>query len=291
MDVKMKFLILFTLLLGSQAWAGWSVSQYNIRNFNKDPGAGETDLVQLGTNLKAFKSDVMSFVEVVNADAFKTLIQTNLPGYQMQISNCGGFGKQKLAVVYNPKVFTFISSAEDLNFTGSAGKCGSLRPALLVTLEHTATKKAYVFAALHLKAGGAEAAMRTRWTQYQLLAKLSAVYANQNLIMMGDLNTTGYTIHDADFDSFQSLLSVSKMTTASENLHCTSYWEGTLGNGLHQSSILDHIVVRNSMASEIADVQVGAHCAKLNCQEATPEDLGIDYQKVSDHCPIQVTFK
>lgn len=287
----MKIILLFSLLLGSQAWAGWSVSQYNIRNFNKDPGAGETDLVQLGKNLKSFKSDVMSFVEVVNADAFRTLIQTNLPGYQVQISNCGGFGKQKLAVAYNPKVFKFISSAEDLNFSGSTGKCASLRPAFLVTLEHVATKKAYVFAALHLKAGGAEAAMRTRWTQYQLLAKLATVYSNQNLIMLGDLNTTGYNIKDADFDSFQSLLSVSKMTTASQNLHCTSYWEGTLGNGLHQSSILDHIVVKNSMAKEVVNVQVGAHCAKLNCADATPEDLGIDYQHVSDHCPIQVTFK
>lgn len=287
----MKAFLFLSLLLGSQAWAGWSVSQYNIRNFNKDPGAGATDLVQLGKNIKSFKSDVMSFVEVVNADAFKTLIQTNLPGYQMQVSNCGGFGKQKLAVVYNPKVFNFVSSAEDLNFSGTGNKCGSLRPALIVTLEHVATKKLYVFAALHLKAGGAEAAMRTRWTQYQLLAKLSAVYANQNLILMGDLNTTGYNIKDADYDSFQNLLATTKMTTASQNLHCTSYWEGTLGNGLHQSSILDHIVIKNTMTKDVANVVVGAHCAKLNCADATPADLGIDYLNVSDHCPIQVTFK
>jgi hypothetical protein len=291
MDVKMKAFLFISLLLGSQAWAGWSVSHYNIRNFNKDPGAGATDLVQLGKNIKAFKSDVMEFVEVVNEAAFKTLIQTNLPGYQPLISTCGGFGKQKLAIAYNSKVFNFISSAEDMNFSGTGSKCGSLRPAFIVTLEHIATKKAYVFAALHLKAGGAESAMRTRWAQYQLLAKLSQVYANQNLILLGDLNTTGYNIKDADYDNFQSFLAVSKMTTASQNLHCTSYWEGTLGNGLHQSSILDHVVVKNSMTRDIASVEVGAHCAKLNCVDATPADLGTDYLSVSDHCPIQVTFK
>lgn len=287
----MKTLLLISMLLTSQAWAGWSVSQYNIRNFNKDPGAGETNLAQLGQNLKAFKSDVMSFVEVVNTNAFNTVIQTNLPGYVSQISSCGGFGKQKLAVVFNPKVFKFISSAEDMTFSGSTNKCASLRPALIVTLEHIATKKAYVFAALHLKAGGAENAMRTRWSQYQLLARLATVYANQNLILLGDLNTTGYNIKDADYDNFQSLLAVSKMTTTSQNLHCTSYWEGTLGNGLHQSSILDHIIVKNTMAKDVTGVEVGAHCAKLNCVDATPADLGVDYQSVSDHCPIQVTFK
>ncbi len=286
----MKFIALL-LLLGSHAWAGWNVTHYNIRNFNKDPGAGATDLGQLGKNLKEFKSDVMGFVEVVNTAAFTSLINTNLPGYQTITSDCGGFGRQKLAIVFNPKTFKFISSAEDLKFSSSDNKCGSLRPALIVTLQEVATKKNYVFAALHLKAGGAESAMRQRWTQYQLLAQLAKKFSSQNLILMGDLNTTGYNLKDADYDQFSSFLAVSKYKTMSENLGCTSYWTGILGNGLHQSSILDHIVVKESMTKDVEDIQLGAHCAKLDCRDATPEDLGIDYQSVSDHCPIQVSFK
>ena len=142
-----------------------------------------------------------------------------------------------------------------------------------------------------MASSGEESAMRQRWAQYKLLASLAQKYAAKNLVILGDLNTTGYNIRDADYDHFQSFLSVSKLVTASQNLACTSYWEGTLGNGLHQSSILDHIVLKNDMAKEVANVAVGAHCAKLDCRDATPAELGIDYASVSDHCPIQVTFK
>lgn len=287
----MKIFLWCSLFLSSQVFAGWTTSHYNIRNFNKDPDAGATNLVQLGKTIKAFKSDVMGFVEVINIPAFKTLIQTNLPGYQIVPSNCGGFGQQKLAFVYNTKTFKFVNGAEDLSFSSADGKCGNLRPALVVTLEHIATRQQYIFVNLHLKAGGEESALRQRWAQYKLLANLAKKFASQNLIIMGDINTTGYNLKDADYDQFQSFLSVSKLTTSSQNLACTSYWKGTLGNGLHQSSILDHIIVKNSMVGQVAGVQVGAHCAKLDCRDATPTDLGIDYQSVSDHCPIQLTFK
>lgn len=287
----MKIFVLLSLLLSAQVWAGWSVSSYNIRNFNKDPGAGATDVVELGSIIKTFKSDVMGFIEVVNLPAFQTLIKTNLPGYVLSNTTCGGFGKQKLAIVHNPKVFKFISAAEDLTFSSSTNACGSLRPGLLVTLQHIATKKTYVFAAMHLKAGGAESAMQQRWVQYETLTKLTKQYSAQNLVILGDLNTTGYNLRDIDFEHFDNFLTASKMHTMSENLGCTSYWSGPLNTGLHQASILDHIVLKQNMVDEVADVYLGSHCAKMDCKDSTPEDLGVSYESVSDHCPIQVTFK
>ena len=287
----MKMFLLLSFLLTTQAFAGWSISHYNIRNFNKDPDAGPTNIAQLSKNIRAAKSDVMSFNEVVNVPAFEQLLKIALPGYFIAVSSCGGFGQQKIAIAFNPKVFKFISYAEDLTFSSGGTTCGDLRPGLFLNLQHLSNGKMYTFAGFHLKAGGEEAAMRKRWTQYKLLAQLAQKYASKNLVIMGDLNTTGYNIKDADYDQFQSFLSVSKFATASQNLACTSYWEGTLGNGLHQSSILDHIVLKNDMAREVANVSVGAHCAKLDCRDATPADLGIDYASVSDHCPIQVTFK
>lgn len=287
----MKIFFVLSLIFSTQVWAGWTVATYNIRNFDRDHGAGGTNLEQLGRNIREYKSDVMTFIEVVNVQAFETLIKRNLPGYKVAISSCGGFGKQKLAVAFNPNVFRYITHAEDLSFTGSNGSCGSLRPGLLVNLVHTSTNRSYIFGAFHLKAGGSEDAMRRRWAQYQLLANLARVYAGKNFIITGDLNTTGYNIKDADYDKFQTFLSVSRLLTTSQNLGCTSYWSGTLGNGLHQSSILDHIVVENRIGREVTNVSVGAHCAKLDCRDAYPHDLGIDYQNVSDHCPIQVSFK
>jgi len=292
MDVFMKILALLSFLLGSQVWAGWSVSTYNIRNFDHDHEAGETNLRELGKNLKAFQSDVMAFVEVVNVNAFEQVVKENLPGYLSLVSSCGGFGKQKLAITFNPKIFSFVSSAEDMTFSGSTGsKCGSLRPVFLVTLQHKKSKEFYVFAAIHLKAGGADTAMQQRWGQYEKLEKLAASYSSKNLIMLGDFNTTGYNLKNEDYEHFDKFLEKATLKTTSENLACTSYWTGTLGTGQHQSSILDHIVLDKNLSDSVQDVVLGSHCAQMKCKDATPEELGVSYQTVSDHCPIQVTFK
>jgi endonuclease/exonuclease/phosphatase family metal-dependent hydrolase len=134
---------------------------------------------------------------------------------------------------------------------------------------------------------------QTQWqqSQYELLTKLSKQFKSEKLVMLGDFNTTGYNIKDEDFTQFEKFLTSSSLKTTSENLGCTSYWEGTLGNGRHQSSILDHIVLNDEMHASIKDIKLGSHCAKLDCKDATPEELGLSYQSVSDHCPLQVTFK
>jgi len=141
MDVFMKIIILLSLLLASEAWASWSASSYNIRNFDRDSSEGRTNLTELGKTIKAFKSDVMTFVEVVNLKAFKELVQVNLPEHVIVSSTCGGSGKQKLAIVYNPKVFDFIEQRKDMTFSGATAGCGSLRSVLLVTLKLKAQRK------------------------------------------------------------------------------------------------------------------------------------------------------
>ncbi len=286
----MKFAFLL-LLLSFPGWAKWSVSTYNIRNFDNDPSAGSTNLNELGKIIKEMQSDVMAFEEVINLKAFDTLVKKNLSGYAYEVSDCGGFGKQHLAIVYNPKSFEFVSQEEDLTFSGSSNACGSLRPLFLVTLKNKANKALYTFAAAHLKAGGNDRAMAQRWQQYAKLELVAKSYDKKNLILLGDLNTTGYNIKDKDFVKFEELLNDSNMRTMTETIGCTNYWTGTLGGEEHQSSILDHIVIHDKNVSSVESVKVGAHCARTDCRPSLPSELGLSYQSVSDHCPVQVTFK
>lgn len=292
--MKFAFLLLLTSIHGwvQPAEAKWSVSTYNIRNFDRDYEAGQTNVAELGKIIKEFRSDVMVFEEVVNHAAFNSLIKRNLPGFQFQLSGCGGFGKQNLAIAYNTKTFEYSHHIEDLSFSGSdPKKCGSLRPILLVTLKHKESKKFYTFGAVHLKAGGDERAFRQRWQQYAKLEALSKKYADQNLILLGDFNTTGYNIKNEDFEKFEDFMNESSLRTTTENISCTSYWQGTLGGEEYQPSILDHIVVQDKNMRSIESVKLGAHCARMNCRPATPKDLGVSFQSVSDHCPLQVVFK
>ncbi len=290
--MNMKFTFLFLLLLTSSAWARWSVSTYNIRNFDQDPSAGTTDYVELQRIIGSVKSDVMAFEEVVNAEAFKSVIEKALPGYRYSLSSCGGRGKQKLAVAFNPAVFEFVSQKEDFSFSGSGQEaCGSLRPVFLVTLKMKATKELFIFAGIHLKAGGDPRSMETRWGQYGKLKKLVESMRNSQLILLGDFNTTGYNIRNDDFARFEDFLSGAGLKTSAEATACTNYWTGADQNPDFLPSILDHIVMATDLASKIASINVGAHCQKTKCAEVSETDLGLSYAKVSDHCPVQVLFK
>lgn len=291
MDVCMKRWILLSLLFSLPTWASFTVSTYNIRNFDQD-SSRPTDHGALGDVLTEMKSDVMAFEEVVNAEAFKGLVKTYLPGYSTRISSCGGFGKQKLAIAYNPKAFRFVEESEDFDFSGTSGGCGSLRPLFLVTLQRIASKETIVFGVVHLKAGGQAQAMRQRWEQYKKLVAVANNVEEENLILLGDFNTTGYAPKDNDFKRFTSFLKGTQMQSMSEDLGCTSYWHGGGRQGsLYQPSVLDHVVLTQNLVSEVTEVKLGAHCAEQECNPATPEDLGVTFESVSDHCPIQVTFK
>lgn len=291
--MNMKFTLIIMLLISSTAWAKWSVSAYNIRNFDRDPDAGQTDYNELQRIIGTVKSDVMAFEEVVNADAFASVMAKALPSYRYTISTCGGFGKQKIAIAYNPKVFDFVSQKEDMTFSGSAleSSCGSLRPVFLVTLKMKKTDENFIFAGVHLKAGGDPRSMQSRWGQYRKLENLIQEVGNGKLILMGDFNTTGYNIRNDDYTRFNQMLEQSGMWTASENIACTNYWTGGDQNPNMAPSILDHIIMSNAMASNVETAKVGTHCQKTSCAEVLEADLGLSYAKVSDHCPIQVTFK
>lgn len=289
----MKFTLLILLFISSSAWAKWNVSAYNIRNFDKDPGAGQTDYNELQRIITSVKSDVMTFEEIVNADAFASIMAKALPTYRYNLSTCGGRGKQKIAVAYNPAVFEFVSQKEDFTFSGSGfdSACGSLRPVFLVTLRMKKTKENYVFAGIHLKAGGDPRSMQTRWGQYQKLENLVQEIGNARLILLGDFNTTGYNIKNDDFSRFNGFLDSSGMWTASEEIGCTNYWTGADQDPSMLPSILDHIVMSNALASQVESTKVGAHCQRTSCEVVPESSLGLSYAKVSDHCPVQVNFK
>lgn len=291
--MNMKFTLILLLLITSSAWAKWSVTTYNIRNFDRDPGGGKTDVNELKKIINSVKSDVYSFQEVVNADAFASLMAAALPSYRYNLSTCGGNGKQKIAVVYNPAVFEFVSQKEDFTFSGSGfdAACGSLRPVFLVTLKMKKTKENFVFGGIHLKAGGDPRAMQTRWGQYRKLENLVQEVGNARLILLGDFNTTGYNIRNDDFARFTTFLDESGMWTASEEIACTNYWHGADEDPNMAPSILDHIVMSNALASQVESSKVAAHCQKTSCEAVAESALGLSYAKVSDHCPVQVTFK
>lgn len=291
MDVNMKFLLVLLLLATNTVFAKWSLSTYNIRNFDRDHEAGATNIAELEKILLSVKSDVMGFQEIVNTPAFEKVVRKTLSTHELVKSSCGGYGKQHLALLYNKSAFELVKKEEDLSYTGTEAACGSLRPLFLVTLKQKKTGEKFIFGLVHLKAGGDERAFRQRWAQYKKLRLLSGQYEKANLILLGDFNTTGYNIRNVDYEKFEDFLSSSGMRTVSEQLTCTTYWHGADQSPNMEPSLLDHIVMSDSNYGRVQQIKLGAHCGRMNCRSALPKDLGMSYESVSDHCPIQVTFK
>lgn len=289
----MKFFMMLMFLFSSPAWAQWSVTTYNLRNFDRDTREGRTDLVELARIIKDHQSDVMAFQEIESAGAFKKMVAANLPGYSYIITTCGGEAKQKLALVYKLASFDFVRRIEDRTFSGGQGTngCGPLRPVLVVDLRHKGTDTLYTFGVVHLKAGGGRKDFERRWRQYGGLKHLSERYPDKNLILLGDFNSTGYILKNEDYLRFESFIGQARMKSMSENLGCTNYWKGTLGGEELVPSILDHILIQDKNLHEVTEVKLGTHCGELNCRPALRSELGLSFDAVSDHCPIQVKFK
>jgi endonuclease/exonuclease/phosphatase family metal-dependent hydrolase len=288
----MKFYLIniIVLLFSFSLHADFKVSTFNIRNFDKDR-SGTTDLNELKKMLTSLDSEVIGFQEVVNTKLFQEFILQNFSDLDLTISNCGGSGRQKLALVYNKNKFELRTEFEDLSFSSVKSTCGTLRPVYFVTLREKTTKKEFLFGLIHFKAGGSKEAMEKRWYQYRLLLQKSRELKDENFFLMGDFNTTGYISRDEDYLEFRSFLEEAQLSTTADSLECTSYWNGGRRSGFFYPSLLDHILVSDALRSKIKKSSSYAHCLKQNCQISTLAELGDTFQKVSDHCPLSLEIQ
>ena len=298
--MKLFTILLCSLFIQISAQAARKITTYNIRMFEskKTP----TNKKELTKVLKSLKFDVLAVEEIVNGVSFKKLIAKKFPGYKTILTKCGGSGRQKIGFVYNPLKVKMIKSYEDNRLSdpgvvvGEFG-CGTLRPALVGMFQELKTRKKFVVIGVHLKAGGNEGSYAKREKQYDILKRMVAELKranHRNVIILGDFNTTGYNDSDSDYVKFNDMLSASRTKSVSEKLDYTAYWSGhDRTDKEEEASILDHIVyTRGFLGYKAVSAKVATHCAKVRCDNTpAPEELGIHYKEVSDHCPVIATFK
>jgi endonuclease/exonuclease/phosphatase family metal-dependent hydrolase len=291
-------LSLFILLTAQVANAGLKVGTYNIRTFDSSPGmTNKPELVKI---LKKLKFDILAVEEIINDKSFKSLIKKSFKDHKVIMSRCGGAGRQKIGFVYNTKKLRLISHKEDGTISGSSTRdeegCASLRPAFIGNFREISTNKYFSIVGVHLKAGGSPRSYERRARQYKILEKLIAELKtkrrNNQVIVLGDFNTTGYVHRDEDFQGFSEMVSKVRFTSTAEKLDCTSYWTGMdRTDNIEESSILDHIIYpKKFLGYKRTFTKVGTHCAKVKCAFTSEEELGSSYKQVSDHCPVMTTF-
>lgn len=296
-----KFILffLFISVFAFNSYASLKFSTFNIRNFDKKGSA--TDKSELLKIINQMDADIIAIEEIYNNQSFEKFVSKYLEDYKLLLSRCGGGGDQNLGFLYRVNKVELINQIEDAAIAALGGVvpqygCSSLRPAMLGFFKERQTGKEFVAVSVHLKAGSGTRNYAKRWKQYDYIVQMVRslrLSKNNNIIIMGDFNTTGYDAKDSDFIKFNKMLSSSGTQTASENIGCTSYWSGRIYNDdIEEPSILDHIVYSNNfLGYQLKSVTVGSHCQVARCQQVYESVLGRSYEAVSDHCPVTAHFE
>ena len=271
-----------------------TIGSYNIKMFDAKPGL--TNKVELVKILKKINYDFVTVQEIVNTSSMRKLLANNFEDYSIVTTQCGGSGNQQIAFIYNKKKFKLKHSYEDHRvsdpfISNEREKCPNLRPVLIGKFIEISSGEDFIMMGVHLKAGGGSNNYQKRKVQYNELRKIVNEFRSKgqrNIVLMGDFNTTGYNLQDADYRNFGTLLARTGMVTASDEISCSSYWSGTNTNdNLEESSILDHILLPKTFLGKTrSSTRVESHCAKVACARVSARELGLSYAEVSDHCPI-----
>lgn len=294
----MKAFLAAFLILPSFAFA-LTLGTYNIRNFDYDTRARiSTDKSTLATLLKSMHADVISVQEIVNTAEFERFIAKSLPGFDAEISRCGGEHDQHLGFVFNKNVVSLLSFNEDLAIAdpGKAGGCNAgSRPMAIALFQVKATGQKFYGISLHLKSGGTPSSIQKRLKQYEVIkntiTQLKAKTGVKDFYFAGDLNSTEYTTRGVDYKALTAMVSALGMVDLAQNMGCSAYWWGGTEDGIESPSLLDHVVVTPGLLKKAARAEVMGHCQKVSCKPATPANLGLSYGGVSDHCPIRATIQ
>lgn len=295
---KISILVLIALF-SFRAFSGIKVATYNIKTF--DTKSSPTNKVELKKIIKSLKADIITVEEIVNGPSFLKFIKKEFKNYAVHLSRCGGAGRQKIGFVYRSDKFKLKKAYEDKrlsdlgNIVGQYG-CGRLRPALVGIFSTIKTKEEFAVIGLHLKAGGRASNYKKRAKQYKIVSRIVEelkLADYNNILLMGDFNSTGFIATDDDYSNFKDMLKDTNMNTSSGNLKCTSYWAGTnRSDGIEESSVLDHVLYpKKFLKFKKSKIELHSHCKRSKCEFTGSTELGTSYKEVSDHCPVSVTFK
>lgn len=292
-------LFLLSLLTTSQALA-LTIGTYNIRNFDYDERSRiHTNKTELSVILKGLKADVLSIEEVNNTKEFGRFVSERLPGYDFEVSRCGGAHGQNLGFLYKKDKVELLSFNEDLSTSNPGGpeSCDSgSRPLAIGLFRIKATGQKFYGITVHLKAGGQTSSQAKREKQYKiirdLVTELKAKSGVKDFYIAGDFNTTEYRNRGADYKALSKVVSELGMVDLASSIPCTAYWWGGTDDSIESPSLLDHVVVTPGLLKKkTAKAQAHAHCQKVSCREVPVKELGIIYKAVSDHCPITATIQ
>ncbi|MFA7614597.1 MAG: endonuclease/exonuclease/phosphatase family protein, partial [Candidatus Caldatribacteriota bacterium] len=250
----MKFSLALMMFLITTLAQALTIGAYNIRNFDYDTRYRiKTNKPALAEIIKNVNADILTVEEISNTQEFERFVSSNLPGYSVTLSRCGGRGQHHLGFVYNTRTVELLSFNEDLSITDPGGNVGcdtSSRPLVIALFRDLQTNKKFYGLAAHLKAGSARDAVSKRHEQLDIISNwishLKTSTGIQDYFVAGDLNTTLFYNRGVDFRALEKFAANNGLVNATQSVGCSSYWWGGTNDDIEDPSLIDHVFVSRS---------------------------------------------
>lgn len=245
------------------------VATFNIENYPRDARQIEGAFAAID----ALDAPIVAVQEITDPRAFELAARERLGDSYEFVANEGG-PLQRVGVLYDRErfVLSYARTHEETQL-GENGK-----PALEVRLRRSDRGPALRVFVVHLKAGGAYAHVRRE--QLRQLAPIvqEAVESWDEIVVLGDFNATG----EDDRRALAEFAHATRLTWASRDLECTSYWDRSDGC---RGAALDHVFVRRAPRA----IDARGPCEEIGC--APRDRCPAFHHEVSDHCPVTVDLR
>jgi len=260
---------------------------WNLRNF---PGEHQ-DLELVQRRLLELGADIIAVQEIGEPQALREL----LPEWQLELSEEGGRGHQRLGVLFNPARVELIGEPQEHPQLSLGGR---VRPAFSAYLRARGGGPDFHLVVVHLKAMTEGYSQRER--QWPMLVELvdslqgTDLGGDADVIIAGDFNTTGPHGGDsaAELEALEAVFGAAGLRRLQSAQGCSTYWDGPRRDAWQEPSLLDHIWVHGLDRAMGGDAQARAlgHCARHRCEafRSTAAYPDLDFETVSDHCPVIV---
>ncbi len=305
---RLIFLLLIPFILVAQKEAVIEVGSFNVEWFpckddgemmkqygislRNPPQGNSTDIPALFGLLKKLDIELLGVVEVVDTKLFEQKAQEYL-GQQYKFIYAPSKGSQKVGFLYDSSVLELKGDPE-VYFSVALNPDSWLRPAFRGYFKYKPSGFDFHAIIVHLKA--APSGWKIRKKQWQALQKivtdLKAKSGDKDIILMGDFNNVSRLGTNEFNDRIQKLNFYWATGELSKKHLYSNYWQPDYSKEHIEGSLIDQIFISDDAKFEMIpnSVKVGGMCGSGAASydgEAIPEY----YEKISDHCPVFVSFK
>ena len=242
------------------------------------------------TLLHKLDLELLGVQEIVDPQMFTDSAKKYL-GEQFKFVYSSYGGDQKVGFLYNSNILKVIGSPKTFKNVALTSD-SRLRPAFGVNFKVIPTGFDFHAIVVHLKASPRGWNLRKQqWSVLeQILSDLPKKTKDSDIILLGDFNN----VSELKTTEFDTIIQRNNFYCATKELKekFSDYWQPDFTTERIEGSFIDHIFISNDAKIEYIEnsAKLGGMCADGNF-EYIGDSIPDYYHKISDHCPVYVSFK